>query len=57
MAVNLLLTISGHAFFMEAAMQTRDSFEAQQTELVIQISLLTGLLVTVLGFLAAVAIR
>ena len=38
-------------------MQTRDSFEAQQTELVIQISLLTGLLVTVLGFLAAVAIR
>ncbi len=38
-------------------MQTRDSFEAQQAELVIQISLLTGLLVTVLGFLAAVAIR
>jgi len=38
-------------------MQIRDSFEAQQTELVIQISLLTGLLVTVLGFFAAVAIR
>jgi hypothetical protein len=57
MAVNHLLTISGHAFFMEAAMQTRDSFEAQQTELVIQISLLTGLLITVLGFFAAVAIR
>jgi len=37
--------------------QIRDSFEAQQAQLVIQISLLTGLFITVLGFLAAVAIR
>ena len=59
MAINHLLTIIGDAFFMEAAMKTqiRDSFEAQQAQLVIQISLLTGLFITVLGFLAAVAIR
>ncbi len=37
--------------------QVSDSHEQREAQLVVQISLLTGLLVTVLGFLAAVAVR
>ncbi|MFZ9502039.1 MAG: hypothetical protein ACO27F_10755 [Beijerinckiaceae bacterium] len=37
--------------------QVSDSQEQREAQLVVQISLLTGLLVTVLGFLAAVAVR
>ena len=33
--------------------QRRDSYQAHQVELVVQISLLSGLLVTVLAFLTA----